>query len=316
VQVKIGTRSLPVVLCLLVLAAFSNCVSAQIFSLEWKPTQEPHVYRCDCTLAEFDGLTPPTGWQSILRLQIAASSAVFSTVPPQGVASSYQFNGFTFDYIATLAGSQNLGSGLRILSVQRDTQATYDAGSVVHEVSNPDGDIFTLIGADVQFLQTSGLSMDVLDSFNSTSIPAGWTYNSRVLTHPLILDPGGLATVYSSSGDSLWELTLDADADGVTDSADNCPSVPNADQINSDGADDGGDACDDDDDNDGIPDDNPDNCRTVPNTDQTDSDGDGVGDICDNCRAVSNPDQEDANADGCGDACIKGSCAGPICTNP
>ena len=34
--------------------------------------------------------------------------------------------------------------------------------------------------------------------------------------------------------------------------------------------------CDNDDDNDGIPDDNPDNCRTIHNTDQTDSDGDGL----------------------------------------
>jgi hypothetical protein len=268
------------ILCLLALAVLSNGVSAQIYSLEWKPSQEPHVYRCDCTLAEFDSLTPPIGWQQILRLQLAGTTASFSTLPPQKVASSYEFNGFTFDYIATLAGSQNLGSGLRVLSVQRDTEAVYDAGSVVHEISNPAGEIFTLIGADAQFLQTAGLSMAVLDSFSGTSVPAGWSYSSRVLIDPLVLDPGGLATVFSSNSDSLWELTVDSDADGVTNSADNCPSVSNSDQINSDGANDGGDACDSDDDNDGVPDDNPDNCPTIPNPDQTDSDGDGCGDAC------------------------------------
>ena len=46
----------------------------------------------------------------------------------------------------------------------------------------------------------------------------------------------------------------DEDGDGLLDYQDNCPQVANPDQLNSDGADDGGDACDADDDNDGISD--------------------------------------------------------------
>lgn len=46
---------------------------------------------------------------------------------------------------------------------------------------------------------------------------------------------------------------VDTDGDGIVDGADNCPTVANADQANYDG-DSAGDACDDDDDNDGMPD--------------------------------------------------------------
>ncbi len=81
---------------------------------------------------------------------------------------------------------------------------------------------------------------------------------------------------------------VDSDGDGIPDSVDNCPSVPNPGQLDGDG--DGvGDVCD--------------NCPTFPNPGQADADGDGVGDACDNCPSVSNPGQSDMDSDGVGDAC-------------
>lgn len=80
----------------------------------------------------------------------------------------------------------------------------------------------------------------------------------------------------------------DADADGFSSAADNCPAVANPVQQDGDG-DSVGDACD--------------LCPTDCNVDQADSDGDLVGDACDNCPTTANPLQEDADADDVGDAC-------------
>ena len=90
----------------------------------------------------------------------------------------------------------------------------------------------------------------------------------------------------------------DTDRDGVLDYQDNCNGYYNPTQLDTDqdsgeppyepvrtGYMDrdpktGGDACDTDDDADGVAD-APDNCQKVPNPDQRDADGDGLGDRCD-----------------------------------
>ena len=75
------------------------------------------------------------------------------------------------------------------------------------------------------------------------------------------------------------EGNFDADGDTVLNHVDNCPTVPNQDQAdsNSNGI---GDACE-----------------------VADADGDGVGDGSDNCPSVFNPGQENSDGDAKGDAC-------------
>jgi len=124
----------------------------------------------------------------------------------------------------------------------------------------------------------------------------------------------------------------DTDADGIKDPFDNCPGVPNVFQEDYH-VDNAGDVCDNDDDNDGIPDsyenmyafldpfnesdagEDQDNDglsnlqeyhkHTRPDDDDTDNDG--LLDGAENCPFTPNADQLDTNGDGVGDACTAAS---------
>jgi uncharacterized delta-60 repeat protein len=97
----------------------------------------------------------------------------------------------------------------------------------------------------------------------------------------------------------------DVDGDGTDNTHDNCITVANADQKDTD-QDGVGDACDPtpngDADGDGL-DNLSDNCPFVANANQQDIDGDGVGDACDNCPLISNANQLDSDSDSIGDVC-------------
>lgn len=93
-------------------------------------------------------------------------------------------------------------------------------------------------------------------------------------------DPCPNTDITDTDGDGLIDACDDDDDnDGILDVFDNCPLVANPNQMDNDG-DGSGDACDDDDDNDGILD-TDDNCPFLANTNQQNTDGDSMGDACD-----------------------------------
>lgn len=101
-----------------------------------------------------------------------------------------------------------------------------------------------------------------------------FSYGSNILLVFLVL-------ILSCSKDdgNPTPVNTDMDGDGIANSIDNCESVANPDQLDTD-SDGMGDACDDDDDNDGVLD-SLDNCPLTVNPDQLDDDNDGIGNVCD-----------------------------------
>jgi hypothetical protein len=94
--------------------------------------------------------------------------------------------------------------------------------------------------------------------------------------------------IANSANPSSIATAPDDDNDGASNGFDNCQLDENPDQADAD--DDGlGDACD--------------NCPEDDNVDQLDADTDGFGDACDNCPSVANPTQADPDNDGAGTAC-------------
>lgn len=82
--------------------------------------------------------------------------------------------------------------------VQRDTIYTYGAGTLVFELTSPEGDVYIM--QSYAQIADKTLTIDDLPSLGDTlQLPAGWAYSARMLSLDFPLNSGGLAMVINDN---------------------------------------------------------------------------------------------------------------------
>jgi hypothetical protein len=171
-----------------------------------------NVYFCPgCTPAQFEQIQVPPGFEasSSSRVTIVETEVLSLTVPP-GVDPSLDLSldipGDDFFYVARVLDGSVIGFdpvlGPSILAqVERDTVFTYEAGTRIHEATDPQGNLYILFGFDA----ASGIDPTQPDALAGVPLPAGWSVSDRVLGSELSVASGGVATVFTASGGANFQ---------------------------------------------------------------------------------------------------------------
>lgn len=175
------------------------------------------AYECDeCSFAQHAALEPPPGWtkapaQVILPIgELRSRPSVDDG--PSSVDLIPEIPGDDFTVIARTLNGRIVEAGpngiVAVVQVMRDTTFLYPAGTRVHELTDPEGNVFVLFAYQVASEDFTSPVFQDADALVKDPRPEGWTYTTRILDNDLHMDPGGVATVLAirAEVESTWEL--------------------------------------------------------------------------------------------------------------
>jgi len=185
-----------------------------------KPTDENNFaslgYECNqCTFEQFLAIEPRPGWSKGPTQVLIPNGILRSTPSFEGVPSSMDFvpeiPGNEYKLIVKNLNAKVLeirdGGAIVEATVMRDTLLRFPAGSRVHELTNPEGDVFVLFAHHVDPQNV------VIPDFQDPNVlgdfprPEGWVYSTRIIDEELALDSINNTTVLAirTNHVSTWE---------------------------------------------------------------------------------------------------------------
>jgi hypothetical protein len=253
---------------------------------------------CAGPIVQLGGMLTTTS--STVRLHVVAVNDPRNQVP-----TSEFPNDRRLDRVELVSQSGVLLFASAPASCMRGSGSVADRCDVTVDVPMTSGAVYVRVCEGSAACGTNGPNTVLV----SAPIFVNWSSYRTVLGFPASEDhpsPDGVPYVEDNCLTVSNPDQRNSDSDEFGDACDNCPTVANFDQANRDG-DSAGDLCDPDLDGDGIP--NASDFCPYDAGPNTDVDLDGVSDPCDNCPTIANANQADGNAnlespvDGVGDSC-------------
>ena len=180
-----------------------------------------HIYICNgCTPETWPSiLAPEGGFKTRDRLRLT-EMYLTPREAPEGVAPaldmSSEIPGDEMIYTGSLLSirpiAYRFSSGLHFrMRVLRTTTFVYEAGRVVHELTDSEGEKWILFSVPLSktIHDPAGegtLDPNQPDAFAHLKPPYWWTYSSRRLEEDLVVSVEGVADVVGSSWGAAWQM--------------------------------------------------------------------------------------------------------------